>query len=122
MRKGDEIVVSTFADQVAIFKALSDANRLIIFEMLSCCELCACDILEKFNITQPTLSHHMKILCGCGLVNARKHGKCMFYSLNAITTNRFLAFLNGIIVKDCECTAGGACGCDDCAMYREEVK
>ncbi len=50
--------------------------------MLSCGELCACEILEKFSITQPTLSHHMKILCDCGLVNGRKEGKWMHYSLN----------------------------------------
>ena len=67
---------------VGLFKALSDTNRLMIVDMLSCGELCACMILEKFNITQPTLSHHMRILCDCGLVNGRKEGKWTYYSLN----------------------------------------
>ena len=105
---------------VAMLKALSDANRLMVFEMLSCCELCACDILEKFDITQPTLSHHMKILCGCGLVNARRHGKCMFYSLNSSAVNRFLAYFNSIVIKDCNCAAG--CSCAHCKYPGEEVK
>ena len=47
-----------------VFKALSDANRLKILSMLSSGEICACRILEALDITQPTLSHHMKILSG----------------------------------------------------------
>ena len=61
---------------------LSDPNRFMIVEMLSCGELCAWVILEKFHIIQPTLSHHMKNLCDCGLVNGRKEGKWTYYSLN----------------------------------------
>lgn len=71
------------AEYVPIFKALSDETRLKILEMLSCGELCACNILEQFNITQPTLSYHMKLLTGCGLVNGRRDGAWMRYTLNA---------------------------------------
>ena len=49
-------------DYAPVFKALGDTTRLKIIEMLSCGELCACDFLECFEITQPTLSYHMKIL------------------------------------------------------------
>ena len=108
-----------YTEFIAMFKALSDANRLRIFEMLSCCELCACDLLEACDITQPTLSHHMKILCGCGLVKARKDGKCMFYALNAATIHRFLAFFNQLIIKDCNCAAG--CSCAHCKLPGKEV-
>jgi len=104
-----------YTENGAIFKALADPNRLRVFELLSCCELCACDMLETLNITQPTLSHHMKILCGCGLVRTRKEGKCIFYSLNATTIQQFLAFFKGIIVKDCDCILGGTCTCEHCA-------
>ena len=45
-----------------IFKALSDVNRLKIIDLLSYEEKCGCKILEHFNFTQPTLSHHMKVL------------------------------------------------------------
>jgi len=65
-----------------IFKALSDETRLEIVELLSEGELCACNLLLNFHITQPTLSYHMKILCECNLVNVRKDGSWMRYSLN----------------------------------------
>ena len=45
-------------------------------------ELCACNILEEFNITQPTLSYHMKILTECGLVKGVKEGSWMKYTIN----------------------------------------
>ena len=69
-------------DMILICKALSDTNRLEIVQMLSDGEKCGCKILDKFNITQPTLSHHMKILVDCELVNDRKEGKWHHYSLN----------------------------------------
>lgn len=71
-----------YDEKARVFKALSDPNRLRIMDMLSDDELCACKILEKLNITQPTLSHHMKILCDSGLVNSVQCGKWMHYSLN----------------------------------------
>ncbi|MFV0381071.1 MAG: ArsR/SmtB family transcription factor [Breznakia sp.] len=72
----------TGIDVAFICKALSDANRLQIVQMLSDGEKCGCKLLEHFNITQPTLSHHMKVLCECGLVNNKKKGKWTYYSLN----------------------------------------
>jgi ArsR family transcriptional regulator len=71
------------AEFVPTFKALSDETRLKVLEMLSRGELCACDILEQFHITQPTLSYHMKLLTGCGLVTGRRDGAWMKYTLNA---------------------------------------
>lgn len=65
-----------------IFKALADETRLKIVEMLSCGEMCACDILESFQITQPTLSYHMKILTDSGIVINRKEGPWVFYGNN----------------------------------------
>jgi len=94
-----------YADRAMVFKALSDPTRLMIVDMLSCGELCACVILEKFRITQPTLSYHMKTLCGCGLVIGRKEGKWTYYSLNKETVRTFRAFLEEITTKkeDCIC-------------------
>lgn len=65
-----------------LFKCLSDENRVMILNMLSNQELCACKILEKFNMSQPTLSHHMKILCDGGVVTSRRDGKWIHYTLN----------------------------------------
>ncbi|WP_313563252.1 ArsR/SmtB family transcription factor [Ruminiclostridium cellobioparum] len=101
-----------YAENVGLFKALADTNRLIIVDMLSCGELCACKILEKFHITQPTLSHHMKILCDCGLVSGRKEGKWMYYSLNSEKVQDFKNFLCAITIdkEDCICKEG-VCNC-----------
>lgn len=92
-----------YSQNVRLFKALTDVNRLMIVDMLSCGELCACKILEKFNITQPTLSHHMKILCDCGLVNGRKEGKWMYYSLNKETVQDFMNFLCAVTTNTYDC-------------------
>jgi ArsR family transcriptional regulator len=84
---------SAYTQHVGLFKALADKNRLMIMHMLTGGELCACKILEKFNITQPTLSHHMKILCDSGLVSGRKEGKWVYYSINAERSEKAILFL-----------------------------
>ena len=68
-------------EMALIFKALSDENRIRILNMLRSGEKCACMLLEELNISQPTLSHHMKILCDTGLVAGRRDGKWMHYSI-----------------------------------------
>lgn len=65
-----------------IFKAFCDENRVRIIKSLRSGEKCACKLLEELNITQPTLSHHMKILCDSGIVVGRKDGKWMHYSIS----------------------------------------
>lgn len=64
-----------------VFKALADENRIHILKLLRSGEKCACKLLEELNISQPTLSHHMKILCDAGIVTGRKEGKWMHYSI-----------------------------------------
>ena len=76
-------------DVVKIGKALSDENRVKILQMLTDGERCGCKLLEAFEITQPTLSHHMKILCDSGLVDARKDGKWSHYSVNRDVIREF---------------------------------
>ncbi|MCL2047851.1 MAG: metalloregulator ArsR/SmtB family transcription factor [Defluviitaleaceae bacterium] len=77
-----------------LFKAFADTNRLMIVDMLSYGELCACKILEGLGIAQPTLSHHMKMLCDCGLVSSRKDGKWTYYSLDSAAVERVKTFLS----------------------------
>ena len=69
-------------DNARIFKAFCDENRLMILEMLQSGEKCACELLEQLEISQPTLSHHMKILCESGIVLPRKDGKWTYYSIS----------------------------------------
>ena len=70
-----------------IFKAFCDENRIRILKLLTTGEKCACKLLEEINITQPTMSHHMKILCDSGIVIGRKEGKWMQYSLDIDVMN-----------------------------------
>ena len=65
-----------------IFKAFSDENRIRILEQLLTGEKCACVLLDSLHITQPTLSHHMKILCDADIVIGRKEGKWTHYSIS----------------------------------------
>lgn len=65
-----------------IFKAFCDENRLTILDLLKSGEKCACSLLEELEITQSTLSHHMKILCESGIVSGRKEGKWTHYTIN----------------------------------------
>lgn len=91
--------------QARRFQALSDATRLHILEMLTMGELCACKILEKFQITQPTLSYHMKTLTAAGLVTSRKEGKRTYYALDQQAlldgSAYFRQLLDGLAEKKC---------------------
>ena len=79
-----------------VFKILSDPNRLVILDTLMDGEQCACKILEKLHITQPTLSHHMKILCGADLIFCRRDGKWIYYSLRSGGIREACSFLQKI--------------------------
>lgn len=96
-------IIMNEIDVALICKVLGDSNRLQIVKMLSEGELCGCKILEKFDITQPTLSHHMKALCECGLVVTRKEGKWSHYSLNRETLFTFNAFISSLSYKKGDC-------------------
>ena len=65
-----------------IFKAFCDPNRLKILDILKSGEHCACKLLEILDVSQSTLSHHMKILTESKIVNVRKDGKWSHYSLS----------------------------------------
>ena len=96
---------------VCIFKALSDENRIRILKMLHSGEKCACKLLEELNISQPTLSHHMRILCDAGIVNGRKEGKWTYYSICCEGVCRVRGLMKELlsvenIPTDCEAKEG----------------
>lgn len=88
-----------YGEYALLMKALADETRVKIFDMLSEGELCACKILEDFNITQPTLSYHMKILCDSGLVNSRRDGVWMKYSINKNSLDSLKRLFDDIDLK-----------------------
>ena len=71
-----------YTNGAKVFKALCDENRLSILDLLKNGEMCACKILEKLEISQSTLSHHLKILSESGIVSTREEGKWTHYSLS----------------------------------------
>ena len=63
------------------FKTLADRTRLRILGLLAVREMCVCEVMVSLDLTQPTASHHLRILENVGLVKDRKEGKWVFYAL-----------------------------------------
>ncbi len=98
-----------YEDNIKLLKALGEVNRLKIVDMLSSGEKCACIILENFNFTQPTLSHHMKVLMDSGIVKCRKEGTWMYYSLDIELCDNLMRFINSILSNDKKCVCSSRC-------------
>ncbi|SMP61205.1 ArsR/SmtB family transcription factor [Anoxynatronum buryatiense] len=91
-------------EQADCFKALGDMTRLSILMMLADGEKCACDIQENFDLKQPTISHHMKILQQAELVRVEKRGKWMFYALNPERFRQLHQFMDANLMQGTEIT------------------
>ncbi len=85
------------SDRTLLFKALADDTRQKILFILKEGTLCGCTILEKLEITQPTLSHHMKLLCELEIVTCEKNGKWCNYTLNKNTFIELIKALSELI-------------------------
>lgn len=83
-----------------IFKSLGDENRIRILKLLRGGEKCACKLLEELSISQPTLSHHMKLLCDAGIVAKRKEGKWMHYSIYCEGVHELRGMLQELLSPD----------------------
>lgn len=66
---------------VRTFKALADPTRLAIVNRLAAGEVCVCDLTAAFDVSQPTVSHHLKILRETGLVESERRGTWAYYRL-----------------------------------------
>ena len=91
-----------------IFKALGDPHRIRILKLLRNGETCGCNLLNALDISQPTLSHHMKLLCDAGIVKGRRKGKWMQYSINCETACRLRDFLK-VFTEETLKAAGCCC-------------
>lgn len=81
-------------DMLKIFKALSDETRLRIIKLLEHGELCVCDIVAAFDMSQPKVSFHLAALKSAGLVKDRKEGKWMHYRIDDADLFRRLLLLS----------------------------
>lgn len=68
-------------DFIRVMKALSDPNRVRVIKLLQGGELCVCELTAVLNLAQSTVSKHMKVLEDAGLVDRRRQGTWILYSL-----------------------------------------
>lgn len=80
---------------IKVMKALSDPNRVKLVKMLQKRTLCVCEVRAVLGIAQPTVSKHLKILEGAGLVDRRKEGLWVNYSLTDGGRSPYAASLLG---------------------------
>ncbi len=76
------ILIGDLAKVAEFYKALGDETRLTIVEMLGDREMCVCEIIDKLGMSQPAISHHLKVLKHAGIVKDSREGKWIYYSLN----------------------------------------
>ena len=99
---------------VAAFRALGDPTRLEIFRLLAAQDapVCACDVVDRFGLSQPTISHHLRILRQAGLVTSAKRGVWAWYApdLRGLAWLRQIAADLGTPVSEVEPEAGNVRG------------
>ncbi|SES42491.1 transcriptional regulator, ArsR family [Streptomyces sp. yr375] len=84
------------ADLAKVFKALGDPVRLRLLSMIASRaggEVCVCDLTPAFELSQPTISHHLKLLKQAGLIDSERRGTWVYYRLLPQTTDRLAAIL-----------------------------
>src|SRR5437764_10509083 len=93
------ISTAEIASQVKLLSALADPTRLQIVEMLGGLDepVCVCDIVSQFDLGQPTISHHLKVLREAGLVTWEKRGLWVYYSLNRAALHQVPDYLGRIL-------------------------
>jgi ArsR family transcriptional regulator len=89
----DEVESESLA---ARFKALADPTRVAIVNRLaSCVECCVCDLNAAFDLSQPTISHHLKVLRDAGLVESSRRGTWAYYRLKPDAVRELRQTLGG---------------------------
>ncbi|MFC5214512.1 ArsR/SmtB family transcription factor [Streptomyces coerulescens] len=84
------------ADLAKIFKALGDPVRLRLLSLIASRagrEVCVCDLTPAFDLSQPTISHHLKLLRQAGLIDCERRGTWVYYWVLPTTLDRLSTFL-----------------------------
>lgn len=82
-----------------VLKAMADPKRMKIIDLLSRGTMCACDVLKHFEFTQPTLSHHMKVLEKAGIISVNKQGQWHHYTLRADFVEDFMTTMTQLLLN-----------------------
>jgi len=85
-------------EYATVFKALGDPTRVEMIDLLARADgpLCACDLESRFDLSQPTISHHLGLLRKAGLVMTERRGTWMHYRLTPGCLERFVGFLDEV--------------------------
>lgn len=79
-------------DLAGYFRALSEVARLKIIQLLTEHQMCVCELVDRLGMSQPAVSHHLRVLKAAGLISHRRNGKWLYY------------FINGKRIIDHQCT------------------
>ena len=94
----EPIGAETAAGLAHVFKALGDPVRLRLVSLIGARqggEVCVCDLTSAFDLTQPTISHHLKVLRDAGLIESERRGTWVYYRLVPVALDRMAALLAG---------------------------
>lgn len=89
-------VITDTSRAVSLFHALSDETRLAIFEMLRGGERCVCELQDELGAAQSRLSFHLRVLKDAGLLNDRKEGRWVHYSIDPDALNELASIIGGL--------------------------
>lgn len=89
-------MATVYEERAKVFKALCDARRQRILELLHGGEKCACVLMEEMGMPQSSLSYHMKILCESGIVTSREEGKWTHFQISRQGSEKAVALLKTI--------------------------
>ncbi|MGO8958063.1 MAG: ArsR/SmtB family transcription factor [Streptosporangiaceae bacterium] len=95
---GEPVSESTAAGLAQVFKALGDPVRIRLVSLIGAHqggEVCVCDLTTAFDLTQPTISHHLKVLRQAGIIDSERRGTWVYYRLVPAALDRVAAVLSG---------------------------
>jgi ArsR family transcriptional regulator len=90
----------TAASVVPMLKALADPARLRLLSLVASHEggeACVCDLNEAFDLSQPTISHHLKVLHSAGLLTREKRGVWVYYRVQAPALSQLALLIDGTV-------------------------
>ncbi len=93
---GEPLAEATAAEVAQVFKALGDPVRLRLISLIGAHQggqVCVCDLTAAFELTQPTISHHLKVLREAGLIGSERRGTWVYYRLVPAALERMAALL-----------------------------
>ncbi len=95
---GELVSEGTAAGLAQVFKALGDPVRIRLVSLIGAHqggEVCVCDLTTAFDLTQPTISHHLKVLRQAGIIDSERRGTWVYYRLVPAALDRVAALLSG---------------------------